>query len=51
MAGAGGCHPNRNTVAAIESVGFSITELDDFDFESTPSIIRRHVIGAATRPI
>lgn len=44
-----GRHPNRDTVAAIESAQFWVRELDDFDFGAMPPIIRRHVIGVATR--
>ena len=48
----GGCHPNRDTVAAIATAGFTIEHLRRFDFE--PSRLTRpvapHVIGRASRP-
>jgi ubiquinone/menaquinone biosynthesis C-methylase UbiE len=45
----GGCHPNRDTVAAIERAGFVVDSLDRFRFQPTPLQIpvAPHVIGAA----
>jgi ubiquinone/menaquinone biosynthesis C-methylase UbiE len=46
----GGCHPNRNTVSAIESAGFRIEELDSFPFK--PMALAppfTHVIGRARK--
>ncbi|HLI44625.1 MAG TPA: class I SAM-dependent methyltransferase [Acidimicrobiales bacterium] len=48
----GGCHPNRDTVAAIRSAGFEVELERRFSFE--PSRLTRpvapHVIGRARRP-
>jgi ubiquinone/menaquinone biosynthesis C-methylase UbiE len=41
---AGGCHPNRDTAAAIRSAGFCIEELDRIPFGLT------HILGRARRP-
>ncbi len=41
---AGGCHPNRDTAAAIRAAGFLIEELDRIPFGLT------HVLGRARRP-
>lgn len=41
---AGGCHPNRDTAAAIRSAGFRIEELDRIPFGVT------HILGRARRP-
>ncbi|HCT76274.1 MAG TPA: SAM-dependent methyltransferase [Micromonosporaceae bacterium] len=46
----GGCHPNRDTVNAIESAGFRIEELDRFPFKPMafqPAFT--HVIGHARK--
>ena len=47
--GAGGCHPNRDTVAAIEAAGFRVEELDRWD-ERGGGLAKPHVLGRATRP-
>jgi SAM-dependent methyltransferase len=47
--GAGGCHPNRDTVAAIEAAGFEVEELDRWD-ERGGGLAKPHVLGHATRP-
>lgn len=48
----GGCHPSRDTTAAIERSGFVIEECERFSF--APSLVARvgapHIIGAARRP-
>ncbi|MGH2660438.1 MAG: hypothetical protein ACRDHS_12460 [Actinomycetota bacterium] len=44
-----GCHPNRDTVAAIEGAGFRIGELEAFEFRPLPPIVRPHVLGVAGR--
>ncbi len=48
---AGGCHPNRDTVAAVAAAGFAVTGLRRFDF--VPHRVRLpvapHVIGRAAR--
>jgi SAM-dependent methyltransferase len=45
---AGGCHPNRDTVANIERAGFRVTELRRFPW-GPPSPARPHVRGMAVR--
>jgi SAM-dependent methyltransferase len=47
---AGGCHPNRDVVAAITAAGFRMLELDQFDFQIMPPVVRPHVLGVAQRP-
>ena len=47
---AGGCHPNRDVVAAIAAAGFRVLELDRFDFQIMPPLVRPHVLGVAERP-
>lgn len=42
-----GCHPNRDTVAAVEATGFDVRSLERFDFVAMPKIVRPHVIGLA----
>ena len=48
----GGCHPSRDTTAAIERSGFVIEECERFSF--APSLLARvgapHIIGVARRP-
>jgi SAM-dependent methyltransferase len=47
---AGGCHPARDTGAAIEAAGFTIEELDRFGFSASalePSV--PHLLGVARR--
>jgi SAM-dependent methyltransferase len=45
---AGGCHPNRDSVGAIQAAGFDLGEVDRFDvpgsFLATP-----HALGSATK--
>jgi SAM-dependent methyltransferase len=45
-----GCHPNRDIVAAITAAGFHLLELDRFDFQCMPPLVRPHVLGVAARP-
>jgi SAM-dependent methyltransferase len=47
---AGGCHPNRDVVAAITAAGFRLLELDRFDFQLMSPLVRPHVLGVAQRP-
>jgi SAM-dependent methyltransferase len=47
---AGGCHPNRDVVAAITAAGFRMLELDRFNFQIMPPLVRPHVLGVAQRP-
>jgi ubiquinone/menaquinone biosynthesis C-methylase UbiE len=45
----GGCHTGRDTVAAIERAGFTVTELDRFTFpEGARGPEAASVIGRAT---
>jgi SAM-dependent methyltransferase len=47
---AGGCHPNRDTAAAITAAGLRVMELDRFDLQAMPALVRPHVLGVAERP-
>lgn len=47
----GGCHPNRDTTAAIQAAGFDIEQLDRFYYAPLrffPS--HAHILGRARRP-
>jgi SAM-dependent methyltransferase len=48
----GGCHPNRDTPAAIEAAGFHIERCERFTFRPffLLKAIEPHVIGVARRP-
>ena len=43
-----GCHPNRDTVAAIRAAGFSVASLDRFEPPVPLARLTPHVQGAAT---
>jgi hypothetical protein len=45
----GGCHPNRDTVAAITAAGLQVIQLDRFDLQAMPPLARPHVLGVAER--
>jgi SAM-dependent methyltransferase len=45
----GGCHPNRDTVAAITNAGLRVVQLDRFDLAAMPPLARPHVLGVAQR--
>jgi len=48
---AGGCHPNRDTAAAISAAGFTIEAVDRFGFSPGAGLPRTaHVLGRARRP-
>jgi hypothetical protein len=48
---AGGCHPNRNTAAAIAAAGFTVQGLLRFGFSVLPGNPRlAHVLGQASKP-
>ena len=48
---AGGCHPNRDTPAAIAGAGFTVQDLERFGFSVLPGNPRlAHVLGLASRP-
>jgi ubiquinone/menaquinone biosynthesis C-methylase UbiE len=42
-----GDHPNRDTVAAIGRAGLRIVDVEAFDFEAMPRLVRPHVLGVA----
>ena len=44
----GGCHPNRDTVAAIEEAGFEIETFESFYSPDPLSALMPHVQGSAT---
>ncbi len=47
---AGGCHPNRDSVAAIAAAGFTITSTDRFGFSPQRFVPQTaHVLGRAIR--
>ena len=46
----GGCHPNRDTVAAIAAAGLQVVQLERFDLQAMPPLARPHVLGVAERP-
>jgi ubiquinone/menaquinone biosynthesis C-methylase UbiE len=45
----GGCHPNRDSVAAIERSGLSLERAERFAFEPAAKLIRPHAKGVARR--
>jgi SAM-dependent methyltransferase len=45
----GGCHPNRDTVAAIAAAGLQVVQLDRFGLKAMPPLARPHVLGVAER--
>jgi ubiquinone/menaquinone biosynthesis C-methylase UbiE len=45
----GGCHPNRDTVAAITAAGLQVVRLDRFDLKAMLPLARPHVLGVAER--
>ena len=45
-----GCHPNRDTAAAVDAAGFDVLSLEEFDFPAMPLIVRPHIIGIAEAP-
>jgi ubiquinone/menaquinone biosynthesis C-methylase UbiE len=48
----GGCHSGRDTLAAIETAGFTIERLDRFSFPETrlPTPTSPHILGVAYKP-
>jgi SAM-dependent methyltransferase len=42
-----GDHPNRDTVAAIGRAGLRVVDVEAFDFEAMPRLVRPHVLGVA----
>ena len=48
---AGGCHPNRDTVAMIAGAGLTVQGLERFGFSVLPGNPRlAHVLGVASKP-
>jgi len=45
-----GCHPNRDTLAAIEGAGFVVEELERTTMRKAPAIVREVIVGVARRP-
>lgn len=45
---ADGCHPNRDTLAAIERHGFSVERLERAPIPGAPPIVRPSIAGSAT---
>jgi ubiquinone/menaquinone biosynthesis C-methylase UbiE len=46
---AGGCHPNRDTLAAIDAAGFDVVEVERRDLPDVPRLVKQNVLGYATR--
>lgn len=46
---AGGCRPNRDTLAAIETAGFDVEAVEVYDLRPGVPLVRPHVEGAARR--
>ena len=46
----GGCHPTRNTGAAIERAGFVIERCERFPFRPAPLVTLPYILGVARRP-
>jgi ubiquinone/menaquinone biosynthesis C-methylase UbiE len=47
---AGGCHPNRDTFAAIEAAGFVVQEVERAELPAGPRLVRPYVMGRAVVP-
>jgi len=47
---AAGCHPNRDTVGAIEAAGFLVERLDRFDVKGN-WLATPHALGSARMPV
>lgn len=47
---ADGCHPNRDTLAAIEASGLEIVELERGELPQSPSLVRPLITGRAVTP-
>jgi ubiquinone/menaquinone biosynthesis C-methylase UbiE len=46
----GGCHLSRDTAAAIERAGLTITTLEEFLFPAARTPVSFHIAGHATAP-
>jgi hypothetical protein len=47
---ASGCHPNRDTLAAIEAAGFEVQEVERSELPMGPKLVRPYILGRATVP-
>ena len=47
---AGGCHPNRDSVAAIERAGFELERVEHFPFSPNVVVDKPHASGVARKP-
>jgi ubiquinone/menaquinone biosynthesis C-methylase UbiE len=47
---AGGCHPNRDTVATLAAAEFDVSGLEPAELPAAPPIVRPAVRGSATPP-
>jgi SAM-dependent methyltransferase len=47
---ADGCHPNRDTLAAIEASGFELDELERGELPGVPALVRPLITGRAIAP-
>jgi SAM-dependent methyltransferase len=48
---AAGCHPNRDTLAAIETAGLTVDGLERERFPKAPPLVRPLISGRATRAL
>jgi ubiquinone/menaquinone biosynthesis C-methylase UbiE len=46
---AGGCHPNRPTLATIEAAGFEVDDLEQGEMPGQVLLVRPYVLGVAAR--
>jgi ubiquinone/menaquinone biosynthesis C-methylase UbiE len=44
---AGGCHPNRRTLEAIEAAGFDVIALEHEDLPEIPRLVKPNIMGVA----
>lgn len=47
---ADGCHPNRETLAAIEAAGFVVQEIERSELPAGPRLVRPYILGRAVAP-
>jgi SAM-dependent methyltransferase len=45
-----GCHPNRDTLAAIEASGLAVEDVERGELPKSPPLVRPLISGRATRP-
>jgi len=46
---AGGCHPNRDTIAALEASQLSVKSVERGEMPKAPPLVKPLVAGAAVR--